>query len=88
MLENIPDVFEGTGGSPTRLKVYTIDAAWVERAKTAEPGWILVAWTAEANDPVSMHLHDAVDTKFNFGYVYDYFFAPEKAKGIPYTPLR
>lgn len=87
-LENVPDVFDGTGGSPTRLKVYTIDPAIAERAKTTEPAWILVAWTAEFNDPASRHLHEAVITKFNFEYVYDYFFAPEKVKGVAYTPLR
>ena len=87
-LENISDVFDGSGGSSMRVKVYTIDPVLVEQAKTPEPAWILVGWTAEFNDPASRHLHDAVITKFNFNYVYDYFFAPEKVKGIPYTPLR
>jgi hypothetical protein len=88
MLENVPDVFEGNGGTPTRLKVYTIDPEVVERAKGDEPLWIVVGWTAEIHDPVIKHLHDAVITKFNFDYVYNYFFDPGKVKGVPYTPLR
>lgn len=87
LLENYPDVFEGNGGSATRLPVYTIDRATVERAKGA-PLWIVVTWTADLNDPVNRHLHEAVIDNFNFEYVYNYFFDPAKVTGQPYTPRR
>ena len=87
-LENIADVFEGNGGNSRRLAVYTIDPKVVELCKTDAPQWIVIYWTAQLNDPVSKNLHDAMLNNFNFQYVYDYFFDPDKVKGQPYTPLR
>lgn len=87
LLENYPDVFEGNGGSRLRLPVYTIDPVLAERCKTDAPQWIVVSWTAQLNDPVIRHLHEAVVTRFNFEYLYNYFFDPDKVKGQPYTPL-
>jgi hypothetical protein len=88
MLENFPDVFEGNGGNTKRLPVYTVDAATLERCKTGPPQWIVVSWTGQLNEPVVKHLHDAVVTQFNFEYIYNRYFDPEKVKGLPYTPLR
>ncbi len=88
MLENFPDVFEGSGGGSMRLPVYTVDAATLERCKGDTPQWIVVSWTATLNDPVSKHLHDAVLNQFNLEYIYNRFFDPEKVKGQPYAPLR
>ena len=91
MLENSSsaDVFEGNGSAGPRFKVYTIDPEVVARAaKSDQPLWILIGWTAEIlTDPVSKHLHEAVIKRFNFEYVYNYLFEPEKVKGIAYTPL-
>ena len=88
LLENYPDVFEGNGGTPTRLPVYTFDPRVVELCKTDAPQWIVIYWTAHLNDPISLSLHEAMLNNFNFQYVYDYFFDPDKVKGQPYTPLR
>lgn len=88
MLENYPDVFERNGGGSLRLPVYTFDPRVVELCKTDAPQWIVIYWTAQLNDPVSKSLHDAMLNNFNFQYVYDYFFDPDKVKGQPYTPLR
>lgn len=88
MLENYPDVFEGNGGNAKRLAVYTIDPRVVELCKTDAPQWIVMYWTAQLNDPVSLSLHEAILNNVNFQYIYDYFFDPAKVKGQPYTPLR
>ena len=88
LLENYADVFEGNGGTPKRLQVYTIDPRVVELCKTDAPQWIVIYWTAHLNDPISLSLHEAMLNNFNFQYVYDYFFDPDKVKGQPYTPLR
>ena len=88
MLENYPDVFEGNGGTPTRLPVYTFDSRVVALCKTDAPQWIVIYWTAHLNDPISLGLHEAMLNNFNFQYVYDYFFDPAKVKGQPYAPLR
>ncbi len=45
-------------------------------------------WTAHLNDPISLSLHNAILNNFDFQYIYDYFFDPDKVKGQPYKPLR
>ena len=88
-LLNYEDLFEGTGNAGFTLPVYTIDPAVAERAKSAQPEWILVGWTARnGRDPILEHLQEAVTTRFNFEYLHNYFFAPEKVKGQAYSPLR
>lgn len=88
LLENYPDVFEGNGGTPTRLQVYTIDPRVIELSKTDAPQWIVIYWTAHLNDPISLSLHQAILNNVDFQYIYDYFFEPAKVKGQPYKPLR
>jgi len=88
IIENDPDVFEGNGGTPTRLPVYTIDPKLVELSKTDAPQWILISWTAQLNDPVNLSLHQAMLNNVDVQYIYDYFFDPDKVKGQPYKPLR
>ena len=88
MLENYPDVFEGSGGTKKRLPVYTIDPRLAELCKSDAPQWIVISWTAQLNQPVSRSLHDAILNNLNVQYIYDYFFDPGKVKGQPYTPLR
>ena len=88
LLENYPDVFEGNGGTPTRLPVYTFDPRVLELCKSDAPQWIVIYWTAHLNDPISKSLHEAMLNNFNFQYIYDYFFDADKVKGQPYKPLR
>ncbi len=87
MLENSADVFEGNGGRHLRLPVYKIDPATAERCKDNGPQWMVVMWRGNVNDPVGAHLYDAVVNNFDFDYLYDYVFNPEKVKGRPYQPL-
>ncbi len=88
LLDQTPDVFEGSGGSRMRIPVYKVDPALAELARTGAPQWIVVAWSAALNDPTNKRLHDAVVNNFDFEYLHDYFFAPEKVKGRSYAPLR
>jgi hypothetical protein len=37
---------------------------------------------------VNKRLHDAIIHHFNFEYLYNFAFAPEKVTGLPYAPLR
>ena len=80
-LENRADAFLGTGGGRLRIPVYKVDPAVAALCKTGGPQWIIVTWTAQLNDPTIKRLHDAVINNFNFEYVYNYVFAPEKVKG-------
>jgi hypothetical protein len=88
LLENYPDLFERDGIGQKKLTVYTIDPRVVELCKTDAPQWIVMHWTADLNDPISLGLHKAILSNFDFQYVYDYFFDPAKVKGQPYKPLR
>jgi len=78
---------ESTAG---RVPVYKIDPVMAELCKKDKPQWILVSWDyyPGAIDPVEKQQHEAIINNFNFEYVYNFFFAPEKVKGQPYTPLR
>ena len=76
---------ESTSG---RVPVYKIDPEMAELCKKDKPQWILVSWWWAANDPVEKHLHESIINNFNFDYVYNFFFNPEKVKGQPYKPLR
>ena len=76
---------ESTSG---RVPVYKIDPVMAELCKKDKPQWILVSWWWAANDPVEKHLHESIINNFNFDYVYNFFFNPEKVKSQPYKPLR
>lgn len=92
-LDNGRDVFsngyltdpESTSG---RVPVYKIDPAMAELCKTNHPQWILISWWWAPNNPVENYMHESIINNFNFAYVYDFFFDPEKVKGQPYKPLR
>jgi hypothetical protein len=87
LLENYPDVFEGTGGSAISLFVYKIDPAVAELCKTDKPQWIRVTWHGDLTDRVGKHQHESIINNFNFDYVYNFFFDPDKVKGQQYKPL-
>jgi hypothetical protein len=87
LLDQTPDVFLGAGGQ-RQIPVYKVDPAMAELAKTGAPQWIVVAWDSELNRPPNKRLHDAIINNFDFEFLYDYFFAPEKVKGRSYAPLR
>lgn len=76
---------ESTAG---RIAVYKIDPVTAERCKTDKPQWILISWDYYPADPIDKHQHESILNNFNFDYVYNFFFYPEKVKGQPYKPLR
>lgn len=92
-LENGRDVFsngylgdaESTSG---RMPVYKIDPVMAELCKKDKPQWILVSWWWTPNQPVEKYMHESIINNFNFDYVYNFFFDPEKVKGQQYKPLR
>ena len=87
MLENFPDVFEGNGGAAFKYPVYTIDPAMYDLCKKDVPQWILVSWWWSTNQPKEKYMHESIINNFNFEYVYNFFFYPEKVKGQPYKPI-
>jgi hypothetical protein len=59
-----------------------------ELCKKDKPQWILVSWEYYSNGLTEKQQHEAIVTNFNFAYVYNFFFDPEKVKGVSYKPLR
>jgi hypothetical protein len=87
------DVFSNGGvtdpeSTTGRVPVYKVDPAMAELCKKDKPQWILVSWWWSPNDPVEKYMHESIVNNFNFDYVYNFFFAPDKVKGQPYKPLR
>ena len=89
------DAFGGhylTDAEPTsdRYPVYKVDPVVAELCKKDKPQWILIGWDyyPGGNDRVQLQQHEAIINNFNFEYVYNFFFDPEKVKNQPYKPLR
>ena len=88
MLENYPDVFIGNGGGSLKLSVYKIDPVIAERCKKDGPQWLMITWDGGVNSPVGKHQHESIINNFNYEYVFNFCFYPEKVKGQHYRPLR
>lgn len=86
MLENYPDIFEGNGASEFKYPVYTIAPEMFELCKKDKPQWIMVRWIWSPSSTKEKFMHESIINNFNFDYVYNFFFDPEKVKGIPYKP--
>lgn len=68
--------------------VYKVDPAVQALCKTDKPQWIYMYWTGSMNDSLDKNMHESIINNFNFDYVYNFFFYPEKVKGQLYKPLR
>ena len=74
---------------PTTFPILKVKKSARELCKTDQPQWLLIRWTVGmANEPFNIHLHESILNNFNFDYVYNYFFNPEKLSGQTYKPLR
>lgn len=57
--------------------------------KTDKPQWIMIKWYGGGmNDLPFKHMHESIINNFDFDYVYNFFFEPEKVKGVGYKPKR
>ena len=82
------DYLSGTESTSGRMPVYKVDPDMAELCKKDKPQWVIIGWTWLPNDPLEKHLHESIINNFNFDYVYNFFFDPEKVKGQQYKPLR
>jgi len=92
-LDNGRDVFSNgyltdPESTSRRIPVYKVDPAMAELCKKDKPQWILVSWWWSPHDAVEKYMHESIINNFNFDYVYNFFFDPEKVKGQSYKPLR
>lgn len=91
-LANARDVFTSQyltdpESTSTRYPVYKIDPVMAALCKKDKPQWILISWEYYPGNPMEQQQHEAIINHFNFQYVYNFFFSPEKVKGKPYKPL-
>jgi hypothetical protein len=92
-LDNGGDVFTGQGltdpetAAHNKYPVYTIDPEMAELCKKDKPQWIIISWQYYVFDPTEKQQHESIINNFNFGYVYNFFYNPEKVKGQAYKPL-
>ncbi|MFZ1532520.1 MAG: hypothetical protein WAT14_00055, partial [Chitinophagaceae bacterium] len=79
----------GKEGIHTSFPILRVSKAAKELCKTDQPQWLVVRWTmGMPTKAFNIHLHESILNNFNFEYLYNYFYDPEKVKGIPYKPLR
>ena len=78
------------GGQPhlKTFPVYKFAPNTVDLARQDKPLWIRVTWSWMLHDEPERHMHESIINNFNFQYLYDFFYNPEKVKGKPYRPLR
>ena len=85
--EGYDDMFEG-GGQPT-FPILKVSKQALALCKTDQPQWLVIRWTmGMPNQQFNLHLHESILNNFNFKYIYDHFFYPDKVKGQAYKPLR
>lgn len=79
----------GKGAINTTFPIQRVKKSALELCKTDQPQWLIIRWTTGMpNEPFNIHMHESILNNFNFDYVYNYFFNPEKVKDQPYKPLR
>ncbi|MCP9753539.1 hypothetical protein [Ferruginibacter sp. HRS2-29] len=68
--------------------VYKLDADILAKCKADKPQWIAVWFPIETKEDGNQQyeMYRSMLEHFNYDYVYNYFFDPEKIKGIAYKP--
>lgn len=69
-------------------QVYKVDPALYVKLQSAAPQWVAVAFPFETKEKGNQlfEMYTAISQNFNYDYAYNYFFAPEKIKNLPYKP--
>ena len=66
--------------------LYKLTADVQQKLKAAEPQWVTISVPFKTKqDGNQLHeMYTAITENINYDYIYDYFFNPDKIKGIPY----
>lgn len=80
----VEDWYQKKDGFP----VYRYTKEAIEQSKKDKPLWITVSWQPQKPNSLAKwyEIHRAMLRYFNYDYVYNYFFDPEKVKGVAYSP--
>lgn len=86
--------YQPTGSFPEYFHVVTPKRAVLEQAKTDKPLWVHMQLPDIIGKPFDSSMRSgrqfmaySLLRNFNFDYVYNYFFAPERVRGTAYKPL-
>ena len=84
------DPFQSQVNTKYMFPVYQFKPAVYESAKQNKPLWVHISfpYATEKSSTVNWEIFKAMTTNFNYQYVYDYFFNPDKVKNLSYQPLR
>lgn len=68
--------------------LYKLTADVLEKCKAAEPQWVTISLPFETKENGNQlhEMYSAITENINYDYIYNYFFNPEKIKGITYKP--
>lgn len=81
-------MFDNTGTN-TSFPILKVKKKAQELCKSDQPQWLVIRWNlGMQSHSYFIHSHESILNNFNFDYVYNFFFDPEKVKGQPYKPLR
>ncbi|MBL7708212.1 MAG: hypothetical protein JNJ86_04030 [Chitinophagaceae bacterium] len=92
-LANGEDVFENgklkqDGSFDKSHPLYRVDPEMQAKCSTDKPQWIVIKWFGGSMYELPYkHMHESIINNFDFDYVYNFFFDPEKVKGKQYKPL-
>lgn len=89
--ETDPDPFDISENRKQWKQYYTVHQytkELLEKCRTDKPQWIVVTFPFVTNDRNNQlkEMYKAMTENFNYEYVYNYFFNPEKIKGLNYKP--
>ena len=81
------DIFKNGPGA-NYYPVYKIEAETLQRMKEAKPVWIAVLFPYQTKNSGNKkyEMYAAMTQNLNYRYIYNYFFDPEKVKGVEYKP--
>ncbi|MGZ5222419.1 MAG: hypothetical protein ACXWC7_20190, partial [Chitinophagaceae bacterium] len=86
--EGYDDIFDNKK-TQTAFPILKVKKSARELCKTDQPQWLVFRWTwGMENQRYFLHFHESILNNFNYDYVYNYFFNPEKVKGQTYKPIR
>lgn len=82
------DLFQKQTSTRTMLPVYKFSPTYYELSKLDKPQLVHISfpYATEKSETVDLEIFRAMTRNFNYQYVYDYFFNPEKVKGKSYQP--
>jgi hypothetical protein len=82
------EISEYNSKSKLYYPLYRISPDVLQKLKAAEPQWVSISLPFQTQDNGNQlhEMYTAITENINYEYIYNYFFNPEKIKGIAYKP--